>query len=170
MFRSILLIQYAFLLAFGFVSGVVCFQTFSLDKSMKLIQIVDARVLELTDVSVWQTIIPVVGWMVLVLIFTTHPFLQFFAKMVVAVKATFFGFGSVFLLTQQESILVYSVWWFPFQLIYCILLLVLCSVFGSKKVGSNRKYVFNKRLFFTLLITFAFICAAEIFVISYFVQ
>ena len=170
MFRSIILIQYAFLLAFGFVSGVVCFQAFSLDKSMKLIKIVDSRVFELADVSIWQSIIPLIIWIVFVLVFTTHPFLQFIARMVVAVKATFFGFGSVFLLTQQESILVYNVWWFPFQLIYCILLLALCSVFGSKKVGSNRKYLFNKRLFITLLIAFALICTLEILVISYIVR
>ncbi|NLY80620.1 MAG: hypothetical protein GX072_12265 [Lysinibacillus sp.] len=167
MFRSVLLIQYAFLLAIAFVSGVICFQAFSLDKSMNLIKLIDPRVLQLSDVTIWQTIIPVVAWSLFVLFFTTHPYLHFFAKLVVAVKATFFGFGSVFLLTQQESILVYSVWWFPFQLIYCILLLAMCSVFGSRKVGNNRKYLFNKNLFITLFIAFTIMCIGEVLVISY---
>ncbi len=91
---------------------------------------------------------------IICIIFYNPSISPFFSKLVVAVKATFFGFGSVFLLTQQESILVYSVWWFPFQLIYCILLLALCSVFGARKAGPNRKFVFNKKLFFTLAVAF----------------
>lgn len=170
MFRSVQLIHYTFLLAIGFVSGVICFQAFSLDKSMNLIKLVDPRVLDLSDVTIWQTVLPIVLWGVFVLFFTTHPYLRFFAKLVIAVKATFFGFGSVFLLTQQESILVYSIWWFPFQLIYCILLLALCSVFGTRKVGGNRKFIFNKHLFFTLIIAFAVICLGEFFVISYIIN
>lgn len=166
MFRSVQVIQYGFLIAIGFVSGVICFQAFSLDKSMNLIKLVDPRVLELSDVTMWKTILPIVAWGLFVLFFTTHPYFHFFARLVVAVKATFFGFGSVFLLTQQESILVYSVWWFPFQLIYCILLLALCSVFGTRKVGPNRKFVFNKHLFITLVVAFTVMCVGEMFVIS----
>ncbi|MFC5559597.1 hypothetical protein ACFPN4_10935 [Ureibacillus thermophilus] len=170
MFRSVYFIQYAFLLAIGFVSGVICFQAFSLDKSMNLIKLLDPRVLELSDVTLWQIFLPIIVWGLFVLFFTTHPYLHFFAKLVVAVKATFFGFGSVFLLTQQESILVYSVWWFPFQLIYCILLLALCSVFGTRKAGPNRKFVFNKKLFFTLAVAFTIMGLGEIMVISYIIN
>lgn len=167
MFRSTTLIQYAFILAISFISGVVCFQAFSLDKSMKLISYVDPRVLEQTNITIWHSIIPLVGWIVLVLLFASHPYFHVMARFVVAVKATFFGFCSVYLLTQHQSILFYSVWWFPFQLIYCILLFVLCSVFGTRKVGTNRKFFLNKKLLFILLILFSIICAGEIAAISY---
>lgn len=167
MFRSVLFIQYAVILAISFISGVVCFQVFSLDKSMKLISYVDPRVLDLTDVSIWNTIIPLIAWIVLVLFFATHPYLHVLSKFIVAVKITFFGFSSVFLLTQQESLLVYSIWWFPFQLIYCVLLFVLCSVYTTKKMGPNRKHFFSQRLFVTIIVALTIICAGEIVAISY---
>lgn len=167
MFRSVLFIQYAVILAISFVSGVVCFQLFPLDKATKLISYLDPRILELTDISMWNTIIPLIAWMVLVLFFATHPYLHVLAKFVVAVKITFFGFSSVYLLTQQESLLVYSIWWFPFQLIYCILLFMLCSVYSTKKVGHNRRNFFSSRLFVTLLIMLTIICVGEIVAISY---
>ncbi|MDN4493923.1 hypothetical protein [Ureibacillus aquaedulcis] len=167
MFRSILFIQYAIILAISFVSGVICFQVFPLDKSMKLISYIDPRVLDVTDISVWGTVLPLIAWMVLVLFFATHPYLHVLAKLVVGVKITFFGFSSVFLLTQQESLLIYSVWWFPFQLIYCFLLFMLCSVYSAKRVGPNKKYVFSQKLFVTLLVALSVICAGEIVSISY---
>ncbi|MFP3917971.1 hypothetical protein U5N28_09185 [Lysinibacillus telephonicus] len=167
MFRSVLFIQYAVILAISFVSGVVCFQIFSLDKSMKLIEYIDPRVLDLTDISIWNTILPLAAWVVLVLFFATHPFLHVLAKFIVAVKITFFGFSSVFLLTQQESLITYSVWWFPFQLIYCFLLFILCSVNSTKKIGTTRKNLFSQKLFVTIIITLTIICVGEIFAISY---
>lgn len=168
MFRSTILIQYAVILAISFVSGVICFQAFALDKSVQLIELIDSRVINPYNVSFWQTIFPLLVSIALVLLFATHPFVTFVAQFVVAVRATFFGFSSVFLLTQQDSMAVYSIWWFPFQLVYCILLLVLCSVYTSRKVGNNRKYFFASNLFITLLAIFAGICALEIAVISYF--
>lgn len=167
MVRSSAVIQYLSILTISFVSGVVCFQAFSLDKSTKLIRFVDSRVLEPTNISIWQTILPLVVSIVVVLIFATNPYIQFFSRFVVAIRITFFGFSSVFLLTQQESLLTYSVWWFPFQLIYSILLLMLCSVYVSRKMGNNRKHFFSRRLFITLMICFIIVCAGEIVVISY---
>ena len=167
MFRSATVIQYIFILTISFVSGVVCFQAFSLDKSMKLIEFLDARVLDPTNIPIWQTILPLIVSIVVVLIFATNPYIQFFSRFVVAIRITFFGFSSVFLLTQQESLLTYSVWWFPFQLIYSILLLMLCSVYGSRKMGNNRKHFFSSKLFVTLLICFALLCAGEVITISY---
>ncbi|WP_036183924.1 hypothetical protein [Ureibacillus manganicus] len=167
MFRSTILIQYAVILAISFVSGVVIFQAFALDKSIQLIELIDSRVIDPSNVSFWQSILPLGVSILLVLLFATHPYIPFVAQFVVAIRATFFGFSSVFLLTQQESMIVYSLWWFPFQLIYCILLLILCSVYTSKKVGPNRRHFFAQNLFFILLAVFAGICIFEIIVISY---
>ncbi|HWL23902.1 MAG TPA: hypothetical protein VNR38_09170 [Ureibacillus sp.] len=167
MFRSTILIQYAVILAISFVSGVIIFQAFALDKSIQLIELIDSRVLDPYNVSFWQSILPLGVSIVLVLLFATHPYIPFVAQFVVAVRATFFGFSSVFLLTQQDSMMVYGLWWFPFQLIYCILLLVLCSVYASKKVGPNRRHFFAQNLFYVLLATFAVICTIEIILISY---
>ncbi len=167
MFRSTILIQYAIILAISFVSGVVCFQIFSLDKSIQLIELIDARVIDPSNVSIWQTILPLSISIILVLLLATHPYIALFAQFIVAIRATFFGFSSVFLLTKQESMIVYSLWWFPFQLVYCILLLILCSVYTIRKVGGTRKHFFQKKLFVLLLVIFAIICTFEIIVISY---
>ncbi|MGE7665066.1 hypothetical protein ACQKMN_05060 [Ureibacillus composti] len=167
MFRSLTVIQYACILAISFVSGVVCFQAFSMDKSMKLIGYIDPRVLDQTDISLWQTILPLVVSIVVVLVFATNPYIQYFARFVVAIRITFFGFSSVFLLTQSESMLTYSAWWFPFQLVYAILLLMLCSVYGTRKVGPNRKHFFSKKLFIFIIACLAIVCAGEVVTISY---
>lgn len=161
-----LLIQYAFILIVSFVSGVICFQAFSMEKAMNLIRFVDPRVVNMENITIWHTILPLVVWICIVLFFATHQYLHSFAPLVVGVKATFFGFSSVFLLTQQESLLFYSVWWFPFQFLYCVLLFMLCMV----KVGVNRKSYVLSRLLVMTLILFTVICTAEIITISYFIN
>lgn len=167
MLQKALFVQYAFIFVISFVSGVICFQAFSMDKAMKLIQIVDPRIINVENITIWHTIIPLCVWIVIVLLFATHQFLHPFAPLVVGVKATFFGFSSVFLLTQQQSLLFYSAWWFPFQLLYCFLLFMLCMVQSSKKVGPNRKSYFLHRLLMATLFLFTLICAGEILAISY---
>lgn len=89
MYRSTLVIQFAVILAISFVSGVVCFQLFPLDKAMELIKYIDPRVLELEKITIWNTIFPLIPWIVLILFFTTHPYFHVLARFVVAVKATF---------------------------------------------------------------------------------
>lgn len=165
--QKTLLIQYVLILVISFVSGVICFQAFSMDKAMNLIQLVDPRLLDVENITVWHTILPLCVWIAIVLFFATHQYLHPFAPLVVGVKVTFFGFSSVFLLTQQQSLLFYSAWWFPFQFLYCILLFLLCMVQKSKKSGPNRKrYVLHRLLMMTLFL-FTVICAGEIVTISY---
>jgi len=82
-------------------------------------------------------------------------------------RATFFGFSSVFLLQKLEAFWLYTIWWFPFQLIYCILLLVLCNLlvpaWSKRKIGkqvSGRTILLNFIAFFIIIV-------AEFIVVSY---
>lgn len=165
-----LFIQYAIILVVSFVSGVICFQAFSMVKAMNLIGFVDPRLLDLEGLSIWHTILPLAVWIGIVLFFATHSFLHPFAPLVVGVKVTFFGFSSVFLLTQQESLLFYSLWWFPFQFLYCVLLFVLCMVRKRAANGLQRKSLFLGRLLVMTLVLFTVICAGEIVAISYIIN
>lgn len=167
MLQKSLLVQYVLIFIISFVSGVICFQAFSMDKAMNLIRIVDPRILNVDNITIWHTILPLVAWIGIVLFFATHQFLHPFAPLVVGVKVTFFGFSSVFLLTQQQSLLFYSAWWFPFQFLYCLLLFMLCMVQRSKRVGPNRKQYVLRRLLMMTLFLFTVICAGEILAISY---
>ena len=96
MFRSVQRYTICLFSSNSFVSGVICFQAFSLDKSTKLISYVDPRVLELSDVTIWQIrYYHLHRWIDLSYFLQLTLISIYWLDFVVAVKATFFGFGSV---------------------------------------------------------------------------
>jgi len=61
-------------------------------------------------------------------------------------KTVYFGFTSGFLIEQQSSIIPYAIWWFPFQLLVSLMLILFCLViappfFIHKNFDFNQKKV-----------------------------
>lgn len=165
--RKILVIQYATMLVLAFVSGVACYQLFELEQIVQVITWGDRRLLTLDEpASIFWNAFPVILSVGVVLFFSTHRYLPIMAPIFIAIKMTFFGFSSVFLLVQHESVKLYGLWWFPFQFIYCILLIVMYHTSllkNSNKLG--QKVVSKKGIVFLFLLTCSLLCL-EIVVIS----
>ena len=165
--RKMLYVQYATMLIICFISGVACYQLFDLQQAIQIIELGDSRLVTLEKPTILLSALPLVLAIGIVLFFSTHSFLAFCAQIFVAIKLTFLGFSSVFLLVQHNSIKLYGLWWFPFQLIYCILLLVLYSSVNRKHVGKAARSVYSIKQVFPILFIMCIIFILEMVAISY---
>ena len=155
------------MVAVSFIAGVVCFQLFSLQQAKKVINIIDKRILFETTPTIIQSIIPLGITLIVVLLFATHPYFYHIAKIAIAAKTCFFGFSSVYLLAQQNELLGYGVWWFPFQFLYVILFVLLSEYLAITHKQAKRKGDFLLRPVMIIIILTGSVFALEMVVISY---
>ncbi|KPN96452.1 hypothetical protein [Lysinibacillus sp. ZYM-1] len=167
MSRTVSIFYHASIIAVSFVCGVIFFHIIGGPKAEPFILFIEPRLADGDRQSIFRLVLPVAISIGLVLLLATHSVLKILVRVTVAMRATFFGFSSVFLLQKLEAFWLYTIWWFPFQLIYCILLLVLCNLlvpaWSKRKIGkqvSGRTILLN-------FITFFIIIVAEFIVISY---
>ncbi|MEO4053291.1 hypothetical protein [Solibacillus sp. CAU 1738] len=165
--RTSSIVQFTVMIALSFVCGVICFQLFDLQQATALINLMDARILQQDAPSIWQTILPLAISIVIVVLFATHPYCAFIAKWLIALRATFLGFSSVYLLAQQKSLLAYGIWWFPFQFIYCILLLAICLIVSTKTRKMPKRGILAPRRLIVMIIVFIVVACFELVAISY---
>ena len=151
----------------SFIAGVVCFQLFSLEQAKKVINIMDKRILFETTPTIFESIIPLAIAFIVVLLFATHPYFYNIAKIAIAFKTCFFGFSSVYLLAQQNELLGYGIWWFPFQFLYVIILVLLSEYLAATHKITKRKGDFSLRPGIVILILISFVFSLEMVIISY---
>lgn len=166
MSRTVSIFYHASIVAVSFVCGVICFHIIGSANAESFILYIEPR-LAGDKQSVFRLVLPVIVSVGIILLLATHNFLKVFIRVTVAMRATFFGFSSVFLLQKLEAFWLYTIWWFPFQLIYCILLLVLCNLlvpaFAKRRMGKQvpaQSIMLNFIAFFIIMV-------AEFIVISY---
>ncbi len=95
--------------------------------------------------------------------------LRFMITFIGALKCVFFGLSTGYLLSTGMKIVEYSVWWFPFQLAICFVLLLFCAIlkppFFVRTVGHKKR---NDKALLFLVGLAIFIIAIE-FLIFYFI-
>lgn len=129
-------------LVFSFIGGLILFEKSTTDQQQWIINLLDARVLLVEQPTFFDTIFPHLMVAVAFLLFYQHPYLRKLILVICAFKITFYGFCSSYLLQTQESTYPYIFWWFPFQLVYCLLLLAL----------ANRINIFSLSLYVIVII------------------
>ena len=165
--RKMIVIQYTSMIVLCFVSGVVCYQLFQIDQVMQIIEWGDRRLLTMDKPQLLWNAVPFIAALGIVLFFSTHHYLTMIAPIFIALKSTFLGFSSVFLLVHLQSVKLYALWWFPFQLLYCIFLIMLFVSSRPKRMSRTiKKQSITKSVMFfcgVMIILFGL----ENFVISY---
>lgn len=114
-------------LVFSFIGGLILFEKSTTEQQQWIINLLDARVLLAEQPTFLETIFPHLMIAVVFFLFYQHRYLRKLILVICAFKITFYGFCSSYLLQNQESTYPYVFWWFPFQLVYCILLLALAN-------------------------------------------
>ncbi|TQR21058.1 hypothetical protein [Psychrobacillus vulpis] len=114
-------------LVFSFIGGLILFEKSTPEQQQWIINLLDARVLLIEQPTLLETIFPHLMIAVVFFLFYQHRYLRKLILIVCAFKITFYGFCSSYLLQTQESTYPYVFWWFPFQLVYCLLLLALAN-------------------------------------------
>jgi hypothetical protein len=114
-------------LVFSFIGGLILFEKSTAEQQQWIIHLLDARVLLVEQPTFLETIFPHLMIAVVFFLFYQHPYLRKLILIICAFKITFYGFCSSYLLQTQDSTFPYVFWWFPFQLVYCLLLLALAN-------------------------------------------
>ncbi|MFF5993531.1 hypothetical protein AAGS61_02100 [Lysinibacillus sp. KU-BSD001] len=165
--RKSTLWQNTAMIAVSFIAGVAFFQLFSLEQATQVINIMDKRILLEKTPTIWQSMLPLAITVSIVLLFATHPYFFGLAKIAIAIKTCFFGFSSVYLLAQKNELLAYGIWWFPFQFLYIVVLVLLCEFIASAPKFAKNKERSSLRISVTFFILISLIFFVEIVVISY---
>lgn len=147
-------IPYLFvILAVGYLGGTLLFRELSETSIAKLLTIFDARVVNPGEASLLLPALVVVMFFVLSFFLSRFTYSRFFVLLIGAVKCVLFGVSSAYLLAKGLKVYQYAVWWFPFQLLICFLLLVFAAIltppFFMKTTGKRER---NDRALVALLI------------------
>ncbi|MEG0385522.1 MAG: hypothetical protein RR642_12285 [Solibacillus sp.] len=165
--RKMIYVQYATMIVLSFISGVACYQLFDIQQVTQIIEWGDRRLLSVDKPTFIWSIIPFLIAISTVLLFSTHKYLTMIAPIIIAIKVTFLGFSSVFLLVQHHSIKLYAFWWFPFQFIYCLLLIALYKSGQKSNFGRPIRGIVPWKKVVAVLVLMIVVFAIENFVISY---
>ena len=156
------IIQLACMIAVSFICGVIVYR-FIPEQAESIIKIADRRLIEL-EPSIFYTILPVAVSIIIVLLFATHPYFYYVAVVFIALKTVFVGFSSIYLMDYWDATSLYIRWWFPFQFIYILILILLYKICGMRFKRQRKKAL---RLIPFVFIVVIAIVYFETVVISY---
>ena len=165
--RNYRVIIYTSMIVLCFICGVLCYQLFEMAQIEQVITIFDQRLLSREKPSWIWSVVPFLVSISVVLFFSTHQYLAKVALIFIALKMTFFGLSSVFLLVQHDSVKLYAFWWFPFQFLYGILLIMLYEVMNKQQTTRALKRTMPTKKVLLLLMMFVLLGILENFVITY---
>ena len=162
--RKSLVFQYIFTVSISFICGVIATQFIAMNEAQSLLEVIDHRAVEV-DAHYQSIIVPLAISIIVVLLFSTHPYLYFIAPLYISLKSALFGFSSVLILDQAQSIIIYVGWWFPFQILYIVLFILLYKVCRMR--DTVRKSKKSNRILPFVLGLIAVLSYLEFVVISY---
>lgn len=153
MTRSLSLPYLFVILAVGYLGGTLLFRELSEESIARLLTIFDARVVKTDEVNILFPALIVVMFFVFSFFLSRFTYSRLFVLLIGAVKCVLFGVSSAYLLAKGLKVYEYAVWWFPFQLLLCFLLLLFNSIltppFFMKTTGKRER---NDRALVALLI------------------
>ena len=130
--------QLACMIAVSFICGVIVTRFISPEQAESIIKIADRRLIDL-EPSIFYTILPVAVSIIIVLLFATHPYFYYAAVVFIALKTVFIGFSSIYLMEVWDATSLYIRWWFPFQFIYILILILLYKICGMRFKRQRKK-------------------------------
>lgn len=113
------------LLVAGYLGGLWLFSYMPTEQVNTVIKWMDPRILEEAVPSTLESLLPQIVSILLLLLFATHMLLKYTILLIGTMRAVFWGICSGYLIAQEEAFWSYALWWFPFQLLYCSLLLLI---------------------------------------------
>lgn len=155
------------LLVIGYLGGLWLYSKMPFDQVERVIHWIDPRLLNENIPSGFDSILPQLVTILLFLLFATHLILKYTILLIGTMRAVFWGICSGFLIAQETEFWAYALWWFPFQLIYCSLLLLIGFLlvpppsYNQFKQGRSFKGIGVLSLIYIVLI------GLELFVLPY---
>ncbi|MBO1910066.1 hypothetical protein [Sporosarcina sp. 6E9] len=152
MIRSLSFTYLFVILAVGYLGGALLFREMPLVSVEKLLVLFDGRVVEGHAANFIKPVFMNAVFFLVAFGLSFVKKLRFLVTFIGALKCVLFGLSTGFLLSTGMKMLAYTVWWFPFQLAICFLLLLFCAIlkppFFIRTVGQRKRN--DKALLFLL--------------------
>ncbi|MBY0222653.1 hypothetical protein [Sporosarcina aquimarina] len=128
MARSLSFIYLFVILAISYIGGALLFREWPINALETIVGLYDQRVVKGSEASIWSPLIVTFTFITLIIILSKYKRVRFILPLIGATKCVLFGLSSTYLLSTGMKLVMYAVWWFPFQLVGCFLYLILCTV------------------------------------------
>lgn len=156
-------IPYLFvILAVGYLGGTLLFRELSEESIASLLTFYDARIVKPGEATILLPALVVMMFLIISFFLSRFTYSRLFVLLIGAIKCVLFGLSSAYLLAKGLKVYEYAVWWFPFQLLLCFLLLLFASIltppFFMKTTGKRER---NDRALVALLIITILIVLVE---------
>lgn len=165
--RSFPLLFLLGLLVIGYLGGLWLYSKMPYDQVEKVINWLDPRLLNDYVPNGFDSILPQLVTILLFLLFATHLILKYMILLIGTMRAVFWGISSGYLIAQETEFWAYALWWFPFQLIYCSLLLLIGFLLvpppSSQNPAKNRSF----KAIGVLSLVYIVLTGLELFVLPY---
>ena len=128
MIRSLSFTYLFVILAVGYLGGALLLRELPAVSVEKMLAIFDARIVDGHEVKFMWPALMTASFFVVAYVLSMFRKIRFAVVFVGALKSVIFGLSSGYSLATGMKILEYAVWWFPFQLVTCFLLLMFCAI------------------------------------------
>lgn len=161
MVRSLSFIHLFVILSIGYIGGALLFREIPTEASENWIRFFDPRIVSPSEGSLLKPLGMTFIFFLAALGLSFNDKTRHAILFIGAVKCVLFGLSSSYLLASGMKLFAYTVWWFPFQLIGCLLFLVYCTVLSPPYFNRISKRQRNLRAVPFLLAAYAIILLAE---------
>ncbi|MBD7983636.1 hypothetical protein H9649_03490 [Sporosarcina sp. Sa2YVA2] len=161
MFRSLSFIHLFVILSVGYIGGALLFREVPQIASEKWIGFFDPRVLSISEGAFRMPLITTFLFFLVAFGLSVNNKTRHAVLFIGAVKCVLFGLSSSYLLATGMNMIAYSVWWFPFQLLSCLLFLVYCIVLSPPYFNRISKRQRNLKAIPYLLAFYSIILLIE---------
>lgn len=155
------------LLVIGYLGGLWLYSKMPFDQVERVIHWIDPRLLNENIPSGFDSILPQLVTILLFLLFATHLILKYTILLIGTMRAVFWGICSGFLIAQETEFWAYALWWFPFQLIYCSLLLLIGFLLVPPPSYNQFKQARSFKGIGVLSLIYIVLIGLELFVLPY---
>lgn len=143
MIRSLSFTYLFVILAVGYLGGALLLRELPAVSVEKMLVIFDARIVDGREVNFMWPALMTASFFVVAYLLSMFRKVRFAIVFVGALKSVIFGLSSGYSLATGMKIIAYAIWWFPFQLITCFLLLTFCAIlsppFFIRTVGQKKR-------------------------------
>lgn len=157
------LTMHAAMFVSSFIVGIALYYLIAIEDIHRFLAIVEPVLIEKTDHQQLAIIIRTAITFIVITIFASNPLLSIISYFLIATKIALFSLCSMYLVVEHQNVLAYSMWWFPIQLLQCI---VFIAYYARLKVVKDKpkKVVATIIVFIILEIS---ILLAELMIIRY---
>ena len=147
----------------SFIAGIALYYLISMEHLQAFLQLVEPVVLTESETQQLYIIIRTALTFLVITIFASHPLLSIVSYFVIAMKIVLFSLCSMYIVIEHQNVLAYCFWWFPIQLVQCIVLIIYYTRMKLLK-GKSVQVIATIILFILIEIV---ILLAELVIIRY---